>query len=75
MGRLENLEMFGFASFYLKKLFFLFNQTQVAINMDIESPQPSDITEAINIKEKELRFDLNNPFVMKAFIYTLFMTI
>ncbi|EOX93890.1 Ubiquitin-associated (UBA)/TS-N domain-containing protein, putative isoform 1 [Theobroma cacao] len=27
----------------------------VAINLDIESPQPSDITEAIKIKEQELR--------------------
>ncbi|XWS31266.1 hypothetical protein CRYUN_Cryun23aG0062800 [Craigia yunnanensis] len=27
----------------------------VAINVDIESPQPSDITEAIRIKEQELR--------------------
>ncbi|GMI69236.1 hypothetical protein like AT1G04850 [Hibiscus trionum] len=27
----------------------------VAINMDIESPQPDDITEAIKIKEQELR--------------------
>ncbi|OMO86863.1 hypothetical protein CCACVL1_09411 [Corchorus capsularis] len=27
----------------------------VAINMDIESPEPSDITEAIKIKEQELR--------------------
>ncbi|KAK6259755.1 hypothetical protein SCA6_014229 [Theobroma cacao] len=39
----------------------------VAINLDIESPQPSDITEAIKIKEQELRFDFDYPFVMKAF--------
>ncbi|XP_022758701.1 UBX domain-containing protein 1-like isoform X2 [Durio zibethinus] len=30
----------------------------VALNMDIESPQPSDITEAIQIKEQELSCSL-----------------
>ncbi|OMO95848.1 hypothetical protein COLO4_15646 [Corchorus olitorius] len=39
----------------------------VAINMDIESPEPSDITEAIKIKEQELRthfmFDADFYFV------------
>lgn len=35
--------------------------------MDVESPQPNDITEAIKLKEQELRFAFENFFYLIAF--------
>lgn len=49
----------------IKRINFLFLYKQVAVNISIESPQPSDITEVMKNKAKELRSVSGSPLVMK----------